>query len=132
MKVDGRCHCGSIRYEGIVDPGRVRLCHCSDCQIFSGSAYRVVVAVDKASFVLQGEPKIYIKTADSGARRVQSFCGDCGSPVYASSEHDPQVYVLRVGCLTQREQLAPTLQIWRRSALPWSDHFRDIETREGQ
>ena len=133
MKVEGRCHCGKISYEGIADPARVRLCHCSDCQMLSGSAYRVVVAIGKDSFVLcSGEPKVYIKTAESGARRVQAFCGDCGSPVYATSEHDPQMYALRVGCLKQRAELAPKLQIWRRSALEWAEDLHGVEQRDRQ
>ena len=31
MKVDGACHCGSIRYEAEVDPAKVIICHCTDC-----------------------------------------------------------------------------------------------------
>lgn len=43
MKIDGACHCGDIRFEAEVDPGKVLICHCSDCQTLSGSAYRSVV-----------------------------------------------------------------------------------------
>jgi hypothetical protein len=38
MKVHGACHCGQIRYEAEVDPQKVNLCNCSDCQVLSGSA----------------------------------------------------------------------------------------------
>jgi len=40
MKVEGKCHCGQITYEAIVDPEKVTVCHCTDCQMLSGSAYR--------------------------------------------------------------------------------------------
>jgi len=36
MKVQGSCHCGRITYEAEVDPGRVSLCHCTDCQTVTG------------------------------------------------------------------------------------------------
>lgn len=74
MGVDGRCHCGAIRYEAIVDVSTVAICHCTDCQMFTGSAYRAVVRASVRDFVLQaGTPKSYVKTADSGAQRVHSF-----------------------------------------------------------
>jgi hypothetical protein len=125
MKVHGSCHCGSVRYEAEIDPARVTICHCTDCQALTGSAYRVSVAVVKDDFVLQaGAPTIYVKTAESGARRAQAFCGKCGSPLYTHAADDPSSYGLRVGCIDERRLLTPTKQVWCRSALPWS---MDIE-----
>ena len=72
MKVDGHCHCGAIAYEAEVEPGTVTLCHCADCQMQSGSAFRLVISATAESFrILQGRPRKYLKTADSGAQRVQ-------------------------------------------------------------
>ena len=86
MKIDGACHCGAITYEAEIDPAGVRLCHCTDCQTLSGSAFRVTVSAADGSFVLlSGEPTIYIKTAESGAKRAHAFCEDCGTPIYATS-----------------------------------------------
>jgi len=34
--------------------------------------------------LLSDASKIYIKTAESGNRRAQAFCGKCGSPIYAA------------------------------------------------
>ena len=41
MKIHGECHCGEVRYEAEIDPGLVSICHCTDCQILTGTAYRV-------------------------------------------------------------------------------------------
>ena len=120
MKVHGRCHCGSISYEAEVDPARVTACHCTDCQMMTGSGFRVSVPAPRESLKLAGEPKTYVKIADSGNRRVQAFCGSCGSPVYSSAEVDPRQYNLRVGCLDERASLPPQRQIWCRSSMPWS------------
>ena len=43
MKVDGGCHCVYIKYEAEIDPEKVSICHCTDCQTGSGSAYRTNV-----------------------------------------------------------------------------------------
>ena len=81
MKIQGACHCGDISYEAIVDPSRVSICHCTDCQALTGSAFRVTVPTLNEDFELRtGAPKIYIKTGGSGAKRVQAFCARCGSP----------------------------------------------------
>jgi hypothetical protein len=37
MKIDGRCHGGYITYEAEIDPEKVMICHCADCQDLSGS-----------------------------------------------------------------------------------------------
>lgn len=131
MKVDGRCHCRKITYEADVDPAMVGICHCTDCQMLTGSAYRVAVPAARESFrLLSGKPKVYVKTADSGTRRAHSFCPDCGTPVHSSSvDPDPPTYSLRVGCLAQRAQLPPTRQIWCGSAVPWSADVSAVPRR---
>ena len=128
MNVSGRCHCGAISYEAVVDPAKVGLCHCTDCQTLTGSAYRATVPASAETFTLRGTPpKIYVKTAESGARRAHAFCPECGSPVYsASATEEPQTYSLRVGCLAQRSELGPARQIWCRSALPWAMNLDDV------
>ena len=122
MKVHGACHCGQITYEADVDPGRVGLCNCTDCQMLTGSAFRVSVQAPKGGFrLLTGQPRAYVKTADSGARRRHSFCPNCGTPVCASEDSDdPPAYSLRVGCLAERAQLPPRRRIWCQSALAWA------------
>jgi len=122
IKVNGKCHCGAIAYEAIVDPQRVTICHCTDCQALTGSAYRVSVPTDRESFSLQrGSPAIYVKTAENGARRAQAFCSTCGSPLYTyAADAEPQSYGLRVGCIEQRRELPPRQQKWCHSALQWS------------
>ena len=121
MKVDGRCHCGRIRFEAEADPEAVGVCHCSDCQTLTGSVFRANVQVPAASFVLHGQPKIYLKTADSGRQRAHAFCPDCGTPIYAAAPKDTPTYSLRIGTLRQRAQFGvPKRQIWCDSAVPWA------------
>ena len=133
MKIEGACHCGKIRYEAEVDPATVTICHCTDCQVLSGSAFRTVVPAPKASFrLLSGQPKVYVKTADSGTRRAHAFCPDCGTPVYSSAISDPPAYSLRVGCLDRRADLPPKKQIWCKSAVPWSMNLEGVERIAGQ
>jgi len=126
MQIHGRCHCGSISFTGEVDPAKVFACHCADCQTLSGAPFRAVVQVPADHFSLTGNPKVYIKTAQSGNRRAQGFCGDCGTPLYATSPDNPTVYGVRLGCVDERAQLVPTRQVWTRSAMPWLHDLADL------
>ncbi len=127
MKIDGGCHCGYITYEAELDPDKVGICHCTDCQTLSASAFRTIGMVPGDAFtLLSGEPKIYLKTGDSGNKRVQAFCPECGSAIYSCALGDaPELYNIRMGTARQRAELPPKFQFWSRSALHW---LTDLDT----
>jgi hypothetical protein len=132
MKIDGSCHCGYIKYEGEADPEKAGICHCTDCQTLSGSAFRTVVPVQSKNFRMTGgEPTIYVKTGESGNKRQQAFCPRCGSPIFATAPGDgPKVYNIRVGTIHQRDQFGPKVQFWARSKQRWINDIasaREIE-----
>jgi hypothetical protein len=115
-----------------VDTEQTAICHCTDCQKLTGSAYRVSVPAREGSFhLIAGEPGIYVKTGDNGARRAQAFCPRCGSPLYTYTADDPGIYGLRAGCIAEREALVPTVQKWCRSALRWTENIAGVPRREG-
>ena len=128
MKVNGKCHCGAIEYEATVDPAQAGVCHCIDCQILSGGPFRGSVPAKAEDFhLLKGKPTLYTKTAESGRKRVQGFCGTCGSAIYATAAEDkPAIYNLRLGAVQQRREITPRRQLWCSSAMPWLKSLGDI------
>ncbi|MGO7800482.1 GFA family protein, partial [Rhizobium ruizarguesonis] len=67
MHINGGCHCGTIHYQAEIDPERVSICHCTECQRVTGSAYRITVPARPRSVTLtSGEPRGYAKYCDSG------------------------------------------------------------------
>ena len=135
MRVDGACACGAIKVEAEADPEKTQVCHCTDCQTATGTAFRVSLPVSGATLKISGKPATYVKTtAESGRPRVQAFCGNCGTPVYSTSpgEGVQPSYVLRVGILRQRDQLMPRRQIWWRSARPWVTRLGELPNHEKQ
>ncbi|MDI6029088.1 GFA family protein [Corticibacterium sp. UT-5YL-CI-8] len=134
MRVDGSCHCGALTFAAEIEPSQVSICHCTDCQTLTGTAFRVSVPCNAEDFTLtSGQPSVYVKTAESGALRAQGFCGQCGAPIYSTSaDREPEVYAVRVGALKQREILPPTHEIWRNSALPWVPQMPDIKSWPGE
>ena len=134
MKIDGGCHCGFIAYEAEIDADKVGICHCTDCQTLSGSAFRTGVPVPDTDFkLLAGEPKTYVKIAESGNRRAQVFCPECGTHIYATSLEDgPKILRLRSATARQRASLVPKRQGWHRSAQHWVNDLASIPTAETQ
>jgi len=134
MKVRGRCHCGEITYEAEVKPGTVNVCHCRDCQMLSGTAFRAGISAPAEGFrILTGKPREYVKVADSGARRTHAFCATCGSPVYSCAEKNPKSYTLRLGALSEPNALGrPMQQIWTKRRLSWMPKLDGVTDIEGQ
>jgi hypothetical protein len=131
MNIDGQCHCGLVSYQAEIDPERVSICHCTDCQTLTGSPYRVTVICSRERITLTGKPpKVYAKVGDNGRTRFQHFCPDCGSPIFASGEGDQSHdWGIRWGSIRQRDRLKPTRQIWCRSAVPWINGLENLPGR---
>jgi hypothetical protein len=134
MHVDGSCFCGAIRFVAEIEPTRVGICHCHDCQTFSSSAFRTSVFVMGEDFeLLEGVPAVFEKTAESGASRQLSFCSNCGTHLYGSIVRDGRTFLsVRVGTLDQRAELAPAVQLWCRSELPWLSDLQNVRRIETQ
>lgn len=121
MKIDGECHCGQIAYEAELDPENIGICHCSDCQALSASAFRTIAIASADNFkITRGKPREYVKIGDSGNPRAQAFCPNCGSGLYSTDAGvDRKAYNIRAGTIHQRRELSPKFECWRQSALPW-------------
>lgn len=132
MQIDGACHCGLVSFTAEVDPARVMICHCSDCQVLSGAPFRAVVAAPVEDFVVRGETKSYVKVAESGNKRAQVFCPECATPLFATAPENSTQVIIRLGCVKQREQLVPAVQIWTHSAQPWLSGLQDIPGSQDQ
>jgi hypothetical protein len=126
MHIDGACHCGAVSFTAEVDLTRVMVCHCADCQVLSGAPFRAVVAAPYETLVVKGQTKSYVKVAQSGNRRAQVFCPECGTPLWATAPENPTSVIVRLGCVKQRAQFKPAVQIWQHSALPWVSQLASV------
>ena len=116
----GGCLCGAVRYECTGEPVFALLCHCRDCQRQSGSAYAAGWRVPAAGFrVTQGEPKLFVKSADSGNVITRAFCPDCGSMLFLQVSARPDLVAIRVGTLDDPSGFRPVADIFVKSAQPW-------------
>ena len=134
MKITGKCHCGNQTYIATVDPEKVAVCHCTDCQSISGSPFRWIAVVPEDDFkLLSGEPKTYRKIADSGDVSLQVFCPDCASPLYSTVDKEgPRNFNIRLGTANERDQLRPKVQIWHCSAQSWATSIEETQIKDKQ
>lgn len=134
MRIDGQCHCGAIAFEAEIDVRQAFICHCEDCQRFSGAPFRVRILVPPDRFALtRGMPCTYVKVAESGARRVMHFCDGCGTHVYGSAEGDGSLPLsISGGTVRQKGSITPVAQAWCRSRLPWLSELDAIARMETQ
>ena len=102
LDITGGCLCGQLRYEANAEPIFSAVCHCKTCQKQSGTAFRVVIAVPRPAVSIQGSPKIYTRTGDSGQQVVNRFCPDCGSTVVIEPAALPGTTIIPAGNIKRR------------------------------
>jgi hypothetical protein len=132
MRIHGSCHCSAVSFSAEVDPSRVMVCHCTDCQVLSGAPFRAVVVATFQSLQVSGQTKSYVKVAESGNRRAQVFCPECATPLWATAPENPASVVIRLGCVRERAQLRPAAQIWQHSSMPWLASLSSVPGTPGQ
>ena len=120
MEIQGGCLCGAVRYSAQAEPAFVIVCHCRDCQKFTGSAFATLVAVPKNALSFEGEPKTFTATADSGRPIGRQFCPDCGSSLCEISASRPDLLILNAGTLDDPTNVTPPVrEIYCDRAFPW-------------
>jgi hypothetical protein len=120
MKLEGGCLCGKVRYSGEAEPIFAGVCHCTNCQKSSGSAFNTVVAVPKPTVTLTGTVSTYEGRGDTGNAVYKRFCPECGSPVAEEAAVMADVVMILVGTLDDPSVVKPTMQIFCDSAQSWA------------
>jgi hypothetical protein len=118
-QIVGGCLCGKVRYSANAEPVFVGVCHCRDCQKFSGSAFSVVVALPKTALSVQGKVSTFQKPGDTGKMTERRFCPECGSPVVEEVAVMPDIVMIGAGTLDDSSWVKPGMQIYCDSAQPW-------------
>lgn len=123
LRIVGECFCGAVGYEAEIDPDLVGMCHCRDCQIFSGSAFRMLGVSVPAKFAFtKGSPRYFDKTADSGRVRRMAFCDICGTHL-ASLPDDLDaagaLVAVRVATSADFHKLRPAGEVFCDSRVKW-------------
>ncbi len=130
--VTGGCFCGAVRFRFAQPPVATRACWCRDCQYLSSGNASINAIFRTASFSLTGQVSEYVSTADSGHVMRRRFCPKCGTPLFSEASDRPDLMVVRVGALDDREAGQPTAVIWTASTPGWAMLDSDLPSHKGQ
>ena len=127
-KISGHCLCGNVRYSAEGEPTVQAICHCTNCQRQTGTAFSIVIGVPAGAFHVEGDTLASIPTTGEvhGTETLRHFCSGCGSPIYSSVEATPEVVYIKAGTLDDASWLEPQAEIWTRSAQPWSPRLESV------
>ena len=117
--ITGGCLSGRVRYTVTGEPAFSGLCHCRNCQRYTGSAFEALIAFPAASVSVQGELKTYDDTGDSGQPVHRHFCPNCGSGVVNEVDVLPGVMIVLAGTLDDPAAFKPAMDVYWSSAQPW-------------
>ncbi|KAB8074900.1 Mss4-like protein [Aspergillus leporis] len=100
MTLNGSCMCGAIAYASESEPLVTALCHCVDCQKWTGGAFTSNVVIPRDSFkVTKGEPTFCDITGASGKNNRHFFCSKCGSSLFTELDIMADKTVIKAGTL---------------------------------
>ncbi len=85
MDIKGGCLCGAVRYSATVEQAAATVCHCRDCQKFTGSAFATLVAVPKEALTIDGTMQTFSSLGGSGKPILRHFCPQCGASLAEES-----------------------------------------------
>jgi len=119
MEIKGGCLCGAVRYTADADPTSATVCHCKDCQKFTGSAFAVLVRVPKESVTIEGTLKTFSSLGGSGNPILRHFCPECGSSIAEEPGTRPGMIILNVGTFDDPTVAKAGGEIGREAPLPW-------------
>ena len=122
MGMTGGCMCGSVRYELKSEPFDCGWCHCRTCQLSSGTPAQAFASLKRGDWVpTKGKDSIRMIRSSSFGQRY--FCGTCGTPLYVTVDHQPDVNLIRAAVTPRTKAILvkspnnPTGAVYSREAL---------------
>ncbi|KAK4499786.1 hypothetical protein PRZ48_007972 [Zasmidium cellare] len=116
------CPCKSVEIEVTgTDKGAV-LCHCSNCQAQSGSAFMHNHRLTKSDMKFtrgQDFVKTYVdKNTKSGNELTRGFCSNCGSSLFLTNPAFKGLTILTAGTMNG-ERTQPSMELFPESKYQW-------------
>ncbi len=119
LPITGSCQCGNVTYRATEAPVTCIVCHCTDCQKFSASAYGTTMVFRADALRIEGELKTWERIADSGNRNIAHFCPHCGNRIYHADSETPTLIRLKAGTIDSGKIPVPRMHVWVSRKQPW-------------
>jgi len=119
LPAHGQCQCGQVRYTLSAQAFVAYTCHCKACRRLTASAFSLCAQVPAEALVITaGHLLQRTRVAESGNELTTSFCGHCGSALFAQNSARTRVKTVFAGTLDQDTHLSVSAHIWVSRKLP--------------
>ena len=113
------CRCGQLTVICKGEPVRVSVCHCSNCQKRSGSAFAVQARFAPENVVIAGEERVWEAVSDSGNTATFHFCPHCGSDAYYKAKPFSDLIAVPVGAFADNAFPGPIYSVYEGRMHKW-------------
>ena len=118
LPLTGGCQCGRIRYRMLAAPLVFYLCHCTECQRHTSSAFGESLRFRREDMEVDPGLVRVSRVSESGNERQGWFCPDCGVRIWHGTDGSPEINI-KAGTLDDTSWLVPAGHIWCRSRQPF-------------
>ena len=101
MKASAHCSCGGVQLTVSSPPVVQLVCHCEECQAFSGLTFVKGAFFKKEDCRIEGQTSTETLTGGTGAEKEHHSCYSCGEPIYI------QVRALNDAVAVMADKLSP-------------------------
>lgn len=115
LPLEGGCQCGAVRYTVSGPPVVFYLCHCTECQKHTSSAFGESLRVNVADFTIDGPTKVFLRPIAKGGHQICTFCETCGTRVTHQRPGYGDKLNVKAGTLDNARWLVPAGHIWASS-----------------
>nr|POE53320.1 er membrane protein complex subunit 7 like [Quercus suber] len=137
VEAQSSCLCGAVKYSFTGAPLMNVVCHCTSCQKLSGSAFQANSMIPETAFqLLSGAESVrhYEDMGDSGNTVKRSFCGTCGSSIFArpTAEDLKGLVIIMTGTLEEgpgKAALMPSKEFYCKRRRGWMQGLGGVEAQ---
>jgi hypothetical protein len=119
LPITGGCQCGAVRYELNGTPVVSYICHCTECQKQSSSAFGQGLRVQNVDLTITGAYETCNHQGDSGNFVAGDFCPKCGTRLFHRRPEYSETRNIKAGTLDDTSWLKPAGHIWTASKQSW-------------
>ncbi|HQS57089.1 MAG: hypothetical protein B7Y56_01030 [Gallionellales bacterium 35-53-114] len=126
MELTGACGCGTVNYKITGPLKAVVNCHCNMCRKNNGASFSTYCVVAQSDLnIAKGRENIATYEASGGVQK--RGCSKCGSPLYQSHHHYPDMFMIHHGSLSESSTVSPSFNVFCENKLPWVDKLFEIK-----
>jgi hypothetical protein len=118
LPLTGGCQCGRIRYSLRAKPLVFYLCHCTECQRHTSSAFGESLRFKRQDMDVDPGLVSVSRRSESGKQRQGWFCPDCGVRIWHGTDGSAEINI-KAGTLDDTSWLVPAGHIWCGSKQPF-------------